>query len=185
MYAVLCRGEFAPDIYADGRPKPPRKLQPQSVAREISAMQAALNWGSRRLMVFGKPTFRFERPNDKELGRVVWLTEVQEEDLRSKLSLREQEPAAVHNHGPHLWRAARRDARFAVRAAGVVCFQLIDFNVPGKRRTRKRRAVVPMTPEVRRHLEVLFQERGPTGHVLKSACTSTSRPSYARSAMSG
>ena len=131
-----CRGEFAPDIYADGRPKPPRKLQPQSVAREISAMQAALNWGSRRLMVFGKPTFRFERPHDKEV-RVVWLTEVQEEDLRSKLhrASRSLQLFIIMGLTYGVRRGAMRDLQFGPQVSFVS--NSIDFNVPGKRRTKE------------------------------------------------
>ena len=78
-------GKHAP-TYRPSATRRPREVQPQSAAREVSAMQSALNWGSRRLMVFGKPTFRFERPIDKTT-RVVWLNEEQKADVASKLSL--------------------------------------------------------------------------------------------------
>jgi integrase len=157
-----CAGMYAPS-YRPSAKRKTRRLQPQSAGREVSTMQAALNWGSRRLMVFGKPAFRFERPEAKGV-RVVWLDEAQKADVTSKLHLASRSVQLFTLLG---WTyGVRRGAMMDLSFGPQVSFisNSIDFNVPGKRRTRKRRAVVPMTEEIRHHLEVLFQER--VGFVL-------------------
>lgn len=160
------RGDFSPPATKRGGPWR-RTVQPQSAAREISAMQSALNWGSRRLMVPGKPNFRFERPASAP-PRDRWLNEAQEADVRAKLHRASRSVQLFTLMG--LTYGARRGAMQQLRFGPQVSFvsDSIDFNVPGARRTRKRRAVVPMTPEIRQHLEVLLQERGPGALVLET-----------------
>lgn len=160
-----CAGKYAPTYRPTATVKP-RKLQPQSAAREVTAMQAALNWGStKRRMVFGKPTFKFDRPAVQSV-RDLWLTEDQERDLKSKLHLASRSVQLFALMG--LTYAARRTAMMDLKFGPQVKFisDTIDFNVPGARITRKRRAQVPMTPEIREHLEVLFKERGAGAYVL-------------------
>lgn len=166
-----CRGDFSPRVTKRGTPRATVKLQPQSAAREVSAMQSALNWGSKkRLMVFGKPTFAFERPGNAE-PRVVWLIEAQEADVAAKLHRASRSVQLFFLMGVTYGarREAMMDLRFVPEQVNWITGSL-DFNVPGARRTRKRRPHGPMKPEIRRHLEVLYQERGPGAYVLDRYC---------------
>lgn len=161
-----CAGKHGPATFRSGNPRPPVKLQPQSAGREVAMMQAALNWGSRRLMVFGKPTFQFERPAQAP-HRDLWLTEAQEKDVRATLhdASRSVQVFTLMGITYRVRRGAMLDLRFIPEEVSFIS-NSIDFNVPGKRSTRKRRPVVPMTPEVRADLEALFAERGHGAFVL-------------------
>lgn len=135
--------------------------------REVTALQAALNWGSqKRLMVLGKPTFRFDKPAGGA-PRVLWLTETQEAEVLAQLGSASRSVAAFTRMG--LAYGARRGAMMDLRFGPQVDWtnKRIDFNTPGRRLTRKRRAAVPMTPDVETDLRVLHQARGDGAFVLE------------------
>jgi len=155
-----CRGEYGPPD------RPMSTVQPPTARREIVSLQAALNWASkRRSLIPGKPTFSFAKPEDNP-HRDLWLTESQEREVRSRLpeaSLSVQLFALMG-----LTYGVRRGAMLDLQFGAQVSFisGTIDFNVPGRRRTRKRRAVVPMTQEVRNLMAELFRVRAATDFVL-------------------
>ncbi len=131
----------------------------QTVRRELGALQAALNWCSRRGMVTGRPVFRFWRPEADETPRDLWLTEEQE---RKILVLLPQAPAHVRLFTRlALTYGARRGAILDLRKGPQVDFAtgIVNFNAPGKRVSRKRRPHAPMTAAVRADLMEACQDK--------------------------
>ena len=126
--------------YRPSATRRPRKVQP-AVGRPRGLGHAErTELGSRRLMVFGKPTFRFERPID-QTTRVVWLNEEQKAGVAFEALPRQPERAALHADGLDLRRSSRRDdgdPRFVPEQVSFISAS-VEFNVPGARRTRKRR----------------------------------------------
>lgn len=157
------RGELGRLTASGQRKKVP--VSPATVQREIAALQAALNWGSRKLMIPGRPTFRFGKPAGGSV-RQLWLTEAQEREVLAALPSASRSLQFYVMAG--LAYGVRSGAMMQLRFGDQVSFitGTVDFNVPGARVTRKRRPAPPMTPEIRQVLEVLFQERGPEALVL-------------------
>jgi integrase len=130
---------------------------PSTIRREIVALQAVLNFVSRKELIPGKPVFRFTKPSDGE-SRVVWLTEEQQTEVMQKAA--ELAPLTVRLFlRMALTYGVRRGAMLDLRFGDQVNFltNTIDFNVPGRRITRKRRPSVPMTKSIRADLEEMLK----------------------------
>lgn len=140
------------DSYADWRLKggPGHKpVKAATVAREITAIQAALNYCVKQGFL-KRRRCSFTRP-DVKTQRVLWL------DERDELMV--LDAAKVWSRDVELF--TRMGLAYGVRAGalaeltwGQVDFQsrTIDFNAPGSRKTRKRRPVVPISGEIYRLL---------------------------------
>lgn len=136
-----------------------RPVKTATIRREIVALQAALNWGSRKDRIPGAPAYRFTKPSDGA-RRDKWLTEAQEREILDALT---EAPLEVRlftrlglTYGVRL--GAMMDLRFGPQIDWVS--GTIDFNPPGRRANRKRRPVVPMTPTVRALMEEAFEAGG-------------------------
>lgn len=129
-----------------------QKVKPQTVRREITALQAVLNWCSKRGMIPGRPVFRLERPSTPDRVRDVWLTEDDERKILDAL------PGAPLNVRVFtrlaLTYGARRGAIMELKTGPQIDFRAgtVNFNVPGRLPSRKRRPHAPMTEAVRRDL---------------------------------
>lgn len=144
-------------------------VKPATVRREIAALQAVLNFGSQKEnMVRGKPTFKFEKPRDSD-PRSVWLTSEQERQILMALPNTSISVQIFTRLG--LTYGARKSAMLDLTFGPQIDFMrgMIDFNVPGRITTRKRRAVVPMTQIIRDLLSKRFEERGRDAHVMDRA----------------
>jgi integrase len=133
------------------------KAAPSTIRREIVALQAVLNFASRKELIPGKPVFRFPKPSDGQ-GRVLWLTEDQQAEVMKKAN--ELAPLTVRLFlRLGLTYGVRKGAMMDLAFGDQVNFltNSIDFNKPGKRVTRKRRSVVPMTKTVRGDLEEMLK----------------------------
>lgn len=137
----------------------PKAVSPATVRREITALQAVLNWGSRKHMIQGRPTFRFPKPADGA-PRDLWLTEEQEQDVIAALP---DAPISVRIFTRlGLTYGARKSAIMDLTFGPQVNFMtgIIDFQVPGAPVTRKRRPTAPMSKTVRADLEEQFERKG-------------------------
>lgn len=136
-----------------------RAVKPATIRRELTALQAVLNFGSRKGMIRSKPTYRFEKPSDGQ-GRDTWLTEQQEREIIARLP---DAPLGVRLFTKMgLAYGARKGVLLDLRFGPQVDFITgkIDFNPPDKVVSRKRRPVVPMTVGIRADLEEAFLIRG-------------------------
>jgi integrase len=139
------------------------KVSTSTIRREVTALQAALNWAAKRGGMLPATTFNFAKPEAGE-ARVLFLDPTQERLVLSRLHETSRSVALLTRMG--LTYGVRLGAMMDLSFGSQVNFitGVIDFNVPGARKTRKRRPEVPMTDEIRADLEALFQQRG--GHVL-------------------
>lgn len=139
-----------------------------TIRREIVALQAVLNWGSRKGMIRGKPIFRFPKPSDGP-PKNLWLTEGEQADMLQKIEGESLEVQCFVKLA--LTYGVRKSAILDLRFGPQIDFLtgVVDFRVPGARETRKRRPTVPMTPSVRKILEDLFQEKGRGANVVRRA----------------
>lgn len=130
--------------------------RPGSVRRELKAVQAALNMASGR-------KFRLPKPPESP-RRDRWLTEDQERDFLHHLADADRDVWLFAKLG--LTYGVRKGAIMDLRFGPMVDFEagVLDFNVPGRRETNKRRPVVPMTGEIRAELASRHQ----VGRVLPS-----------------
>lgn len=132
----------------------PKAVKPSTVRREITAMQAAINWAVRRDMVEGREV-RFDKPSDGA-PRDKWLTEQQQAQILSALSAA---PLSVQIF-------TKLGLTYGVRRGAIMDLHFeqinfltgnIDFHRPGKAQNRKRRPVVPMTSSIRDLLVEAFK----------------------------
>ncbi len=140
------------------------KAAPSTIRREVTGLQAMLNFCSRKGMIGGRPTFAFDKPAAGQ-RRDLWLTEADERAVLARapeasLSVRFIIEAGL-SYGVRL--GAMMDLRFGAQVSFLS--GMVDFNVPGARLSRKRRPVAVMTPAMRSILEELFKQAG-RAHVL-------------------
>ena len=141
-----------------------RTVSPSTIRRELVALQAVLNYGSRKLMIPGRPTFQLPKPQESA-PREKWITEEQQAEILSHINEADLAVRIFLRIG--LTYGVRKGAIIDLHFGNQVNFitGTIDFNVPGKRATRKRRPVVPMTDNIRADLELRFAQRGEQSRV--------------------
>jgi len=119
-----------------------RAVQPQTVKKELDFIQAALNFCVRKGLIKAAP-FRLPKPTPAQ-PRDKWMTEDQEAAMLAALPAQSLDVQAF----------VRLALAYGVRCQALldlswdqVDFERgqIDFNKPGARITRKRRAKVPIT----------------------------------------
>lgn len=123
-----------------------------TVRRELAALQACLNWCLKRTVLKECELPSFDLPPDSE-PRDRWLRpdEVQKLKVAATLISRRIDKSGRMGRGERfLWLALETGAR-----CEAICqltwdrvdwqTRTIDFNVPGRKRTKKRRAVVPIS----------------------------------------
>lgn len=139
-----------------------------TIRREITALQAALNWGRQKLMFERGMTYRFTKPEDRA-ARDIWINEEQERDIYKLM--RQASPSVRLFFRLGMTYGQRKTAILELNFNEQVNFitNRIDFNVPGRRITRKKRSLVPMTPEVRSEMEDMFHRRNGKGRVLDAS----------------
>lgn len=136
-----------------------------TIRRDLGALVAALNWGLRHKLVTVAEMPHVELPPDSP-PRKVFLLE-QDEQIFWDLALADTKTY----HGARLTRVTRFVTLALETAARTEAIEgltwdrvdwtagLIDFNVPGRRVTKKRRAVVPISSRLRPVLERAYRER--------------------------
>jgi len=149
------RGALKPGI---GRP-----ARSSTVRRELAALRASWGWASdpKRKIILPADLPVFDLPDEGE-ARDRWLR--RDEIDRLFLSAAERRGNRMSRVERFLWlaleTAARKTAIYELTwdrvdfEAGV-----IDFNVPGRRRTKKRRAVVPISDALMPVLRRMYAER--------------------------
>lgn len=149
------------DAYARARARGkygPKAVAPSTIRREITAMQAVLNWASRKQIIPDRQVYRFDKPSENYEPRDKWMMEDQEKDLLTKI--KSAEPSVRMFTYLGLTYGVRKGAMLELRWDQVnFISNTIDFNVSGKARVRKRRPVVAMTRTVRAELEAMFKDR--------------------------
>lgn len=135
-----------------------RKVKPATIRREIVCLQAVLNYGSRNSMIAGEPEFSFPKPPDSAPS-IHWLNEDQEKEVLESVK---DQPDTVKfflrvglTYGPR--KQAIMDLHFGPQIDFIT--NVIDFNVPGRRITRKRRPKAPMTTTIRADLERIYAKK--------------------------
>ena len=142
-----------------------RSVSSSTVRRELVALQAVLNYGSRRGLVEREKIFHFQKPPEG-LPRDLWLTEDQETEVlqhmnNASVSVRLFTKLAL-TYG------CRKGAIMDLKFGGQVDFitGVIDFQDSKLAPNRKRRTSVPITPDIRGDLETQFEVRRGKGRVL-------------------
>lgn len=141
-----------------------RKVKPQTVGKELSYLLAAVAFcgDERRKVIDGKFVKKFDLPAPGE-PRDRWLTHV---EIQRMLTA-----AAALRRGPRLSRGERFlwiALETAARKEAILdlTWDRVDFetgvmtlDVPGRVKTKKRRATVPMSKSLRPIMERAFAER--------------------------
>lgn len=151
------RGDYASDSKFTAKSR--RKASPGTIRREITALQAVLNWGSRNNMVPGKPKFTFPKPEDSR-PRQLWLSPAQEKDV---LKLLDAAPVRVQLFVRLMMAyGLRKGALMDLTFGPQINFDTgtIDFAKPGARVTRKRRPVAAMSATIRALVKELAWQAG-------------------------
>lgn len=127
-------------------------VAPQTVRKELVTLQAALNFVVKKGLVRGCGSFQLPKPPDSE-PRDLWMTEQQEAVML----------AALPDQSIDMQVFVRLALSYGARRQAIIDLTweqidfdrgVIDFNRPGARKTRKRRAKVPMTKAVREVLDL-------------------------------
>ena len=136
-----------------------------TVRRELVALQAVLNYGSKRGMVQGEKIFRFQKPAEGK-PRDLWLTEEQETEVLNHMNNASVSVRLFTKLA--LTYASRKGALMDLKFGDQVNFitGVIDFQDPNKAPNRKRRTSVPITTDIRGDLEAQFEQRKGQGRVL-------------------
>lgn len=153
------------DAYTELRMGGIKPVSTSTVRRELVALQAVLNYGSKRGMVEGEKIFRFQKPPEGK-PRDLWLTEEQETEVLDHMV---SAPVSVRLFTKlALTYGCRKGALMDLKFGDQVNFitGVIDFQDPNKAQNRKRRTSVPITPDILVDLEVLFQAKNGKGRVL-------------------
>lgn len=147
-----------------------RPSKTSTVRRELNALRACMNWcaSPKRRIVAAADVPAFDLPPDGP-PRDRWLRHDEVQRLLDAAAARRQGERLSRGER-FLWlaleTAARKEAIWQL-TWDRVDFEVgtIDFNVPGRKITKKRRSVVPISPALRPILERAYREREGT-HVL-------------------
>ena len=140
-------------------------VKSSTVRRELVALQAVLNYGSKRGLVQQEKVFRFQKPPEGR-PRDLWLTEEQETEVlnhmnNASVSVRLFTKLAL-TYGCR--KGALMDLKFGDQVNFIT--GVIDFQDSKLAPNRKRRTSVPITPDIRGDLETQFEQRRGKGRVL-------------------
>lgn len=149
-----------------GQPRLCRPVQGSTVRRELGVLVAALNHATRerRLAPADLPSIPLPEANPP---RERWCTE---SEVRHLLATAARTPAPA-GRLPRVYRFAMLAYYTAARKRAIETLKwaqvdwdsgehgAIDYEAPGARRTKKRRAKVPMTAALRAMMERAFAER--------------------------
>jgi integrase len=160
-YAIDGIGRDAIDLFTAGRRKGRwgrGKVGDATISREITAIQAALNW-YRQEVLRDDTRVSFKKPHDHN-SRKDWLTEDQEDDIRAKIKDAPTDVQLIFMLG--VTYGARAGAIKDLRFGHNIDFRagVVDFRHPTKAQNRKRRPIGPMTDEVRDLLVRRMEEVG-------------------------
>jgi integrase len=151
------------EAYRDARIKQGVKLA--TVTKELSVLRAALRWGERNGYLVSAP---YVKVPPKQDGKDRWLT--RNEAARLLRAARKEPKSRLHL--PlfiliGLYTGARSEAILSLKWFPQVDLErgVIDFNPPGRVRTKKGRAIVPIPRRLRWFLEKA-QARASSPYVL-------------------
>ena len=141
-----------------------RPSRPSTIRRELSALRACFNWCAhrKRKLIPKEHVPAFDLPPDGE-PRDRWLRKDEIQKLLDTAA-RRRVGHRLSRAERFLWialeTAARKQAALDL-TWDRVDFEtgMIDFNVPGRKKTKKKRTVVPMSTALRPVLERAFAER--------------------------
>lgn len=145
-----------------------RGVAPGTVRRELGTLSAALNFAHRHGRVSSAP-FVFRPP--KPEGRSRWLTRGEAAKLlhaavRSRADSRLYLPLFIVLA---LYTGARKEALLSLRWTQVDLERgRVDLNPPGRRRTSKGRAVLPIPERLMTFLRLARQRGSDLGHVINN-----------------
>lgn len=136
-----------------------RKAKDSTVRRELSIVNAAarhaVKWGAIRATDLP----RIELPRIEEHGRVRWFTERQLRYIREAAFARDFNTYAFVAIA-YYTAARRRSIENLLKTQVDLAAGTIDLQAPDGRRTKKRRPVVPIYPEIRPTVARLMQTPG-------------------------
>lgn len=145
-----------------------RSKAPGTVRRELGALRAALNYAYGEGRVTRVPVVHLP---EKPQGRDRWLTlgeaakllnEARKANGRIRLYLPLFIILALNT-------GARKEAILSLRWSQVDFSNgLIDFNPPGRQRTKKGRAIVPISPKLMGHLKRARRRGSDLGYVINA-----------------
>ena len=160
----------------------PRAVGGSTIRSELTALQAALNWTLSKHLNISRP-YRFEKPAEGP-PRVKWLKDHERARIMGNLDGQPADVRIFIRLG--LAYGARRGAMLDLRFGDQIRFmeRVIDFNVPGAPKTKKRRALVPMTTAIYEELASRMQEIG-GGPVLNGTATVDAYTRYVESLQLG
>jgi integrase len=141
-----------------------RKSKDSTIRRELNVLRACWNWCAdpKRKIISSRDIPAFDLPDDGP-PRDRWLRMEEVQKLLDAAA--ERRVGDRLSRGERfLWLAletgARKEAIWQLTWDRVdFDIGVIDFNVPGRRITKKRRAVVPISPSLRPVLERAYRER--------------------------
>ncbi len=146
----------------------PRGVSPGSIRRELGVLRAAINHAHREGRITRAPSVLLpERPESRDR----WLTPAEAERLIKAAYTMKR----ARGHLPlflriGLMHGARKEAILSLRWAQVdLDAGLIDFNPPGRKRTKKRRARVPIAKSLIPFLRIARKRSSITGYVIEYA----------------
>lgn len=122
-----------------------RKAKDSTIRRELSAMQAVMNWAVREGMMPTNRTFNIPKPPDDYEPKAVWIEEVDLMHFKDLLNSAATSSVSLF---------ARLGLTYGVRRGAMMDLtfgqidwssETIDFNPPGRPKVRKRRPIVPIT----------------------------------------
>ena len=153
-----------------------RPSQQSTIRRELGALRACINWCAdpKRRLLAPEQVPLFDLPPDGEPND-RWLKTPEIERLLAAAGEVSARMGTRMGRGERfLWLGLETAARSeAIRQLtwDRVDFETwtIDYNVPGRKRTKKRRAIVPVSERLRPVLQRMYEERlADDGHVLDS-----------------
>lgn len=157
--ALVHRYRDAREIGRIGRPS-----KPATVRHELILLRAAINWCAKRKYIQPADVPFFELPPDSE-PRDRWLTQDEIERYLAEVRRRADRSGKQVSR---LWLFSLIALNTGARKSAIMALtwdrvdfqrQLIDFAVPGRRKTKKRAGVVPMNDALRDALEQAYQHR--------------------------
>ena len=130
-----------------------------TVRRELVALQAVMNFNSKKGRIPNSPTYDFDKP-EESAPRDMWITELEEKQILGTMKRQSTHLQAFIQLA--LTYGVRKGAIMDLSFGPQIDFQnrKIDFNRPGARITRKRRPVVPMTDAVKATLAQIYLSCG-------------------------
>lgn len=138
------------DVEARGR-QSRTKAGDSTIRRELGVLEAAAAWCVKRKMLPVSDLPQIEKPKETA-GKAPWLTK---ESIRTIFEKSDGKLRAFCRL-TYYWGARRRSVETLCVSQVDLKHSRVDLHKPGTPRTKKRRPIVPIYPEIRRDIETLL-----------------------------